>query len=134
MDKPALSNTKLFWLGISHVNLNMYKTVDMCFSRKWTFASLVGSISIGDNNSISVAQSVKFLDVMLDSKFSWDNDIDYFCNKINPFCFTLKSLKLSMPSLLNIYHAYVYSRQKYNFIVFLQKGANIRLQKWAVIF
>lgn len=67
---------------------------------------------------------VKSLEVFVYDKFSWYNHINVVFSKVEPFGFTLKqvSKKLSLPSLLNIYYACVYSCLKCNIMAFMQKG------------
>lgn len=51
----------------------MDKIVALSFSGKRNIANRMDSIPINDNNSILIAYKSKFLSVLLDDKFSWDD-------------------------------------------------------------
>lgn len=101
------------WCQRNQLILNDKKTVYINFhSRKGlTPAFLI-------DNNINVSQKVKFLGTWLDNKLSWNDHIDFVCNKLSSAYFAILQMKtvLDTNGLLNIYYALAYSHLSLNII------------------
>ena len=96
------------WLCCNKLSLNVLETYYMIFAPR---NKIVFDVNIQINCvSIERVYCSKFLGVIIDSKLSWKNHIDYTCNKLSKcvriLCKTRK--KLPKPSLINLYYSFAY--------------------------
>ena len=94
------------WLICNKLSLNISKTFYMIFSNSISDFPNPPSIR---GTSLSKADSVRFLGIMLDSKLNFSIHINNICNKISKSCGILNKLSFYVPpsNLSNIYSSLV---------------------------
>lgn len=100
------------WCFLNQLILNDSKTVKVHFYR--------AEPKIDANEDIHT--SVKFLGTYMDSKLTWEPQLDHVCSSLNKAYYALLKLKTTIPfsSLMTAYYALVHSHLNYNIILWGQ--------------
>ena len=123
------------WICCNKLSLNVQKTQCMLFSN--SISSLPGNISL-DNTLINLADSTKFLGLIIDNKLSWREHIYNQCKLLSRNIGIINKLKIMFPSdvLLNLYSTLVLPYLNYGILAWGNSGIQLErlllLQKRAI--
>lgn len=104
------------WFDENILTLNLEKTQIINFHAAYQEEQEM-NITI-NGTQITNTQTVKFLGIILDTRLTWKNHIDYLAPKLSILCYQLRTLQhnVSTTIALNVYHSYIQSRRKYGII------------------
>lgn len=99
------------WCFLNQLILNEEKTMKVHFYKTDPKIDIQGG-----------TQTVKFLGTYMDSKFTWEPQIDYICSKLSRSYFAILKMKHTVPysTLLTLYYALVHCHLNYNIILWGQ--------------
>ena len=97
----------LIWLKANKLSLNVDKTNFIVFSRRRTINDVYIKI---EGKNIERVTKVKFLGVIIDSKLTWKEHINYISNKISKYIGIIYKTKkvLTKSALIGLYYSFVY--------------------------
>ena len=96
------------WLNANRLTVNMKKTHYMIFHR--AKFKTTGQDVVMQNNTLTCVTTTKFLGVIIDHKFKWNDHITYVRNKISKSIGILYKIRrfLDMNTLIQMYHSFVF--------------------------
>lgn len=102
------------WLELSHLTLNIRKTVAMCFSIKKRPADTTFEVRLG-NEMIQEVKETKYLGIILDENLKFQSQVKSLCKKLksNLNCFRFIRRELSHQAALMYMHAMIFSHLSY---------------------
>lgn len=105
------------WILANHLILNAVKTVFILFSKNLFYGPLP-PVNMG-NHIIERVYSTKFLGVIVDCRLTWENHIEYLCNKLSKICgiMYITRKKFSESALICIYYSLFYSLLSYGITI-----------------
>ena len=111
------------WLASNKLTLNIDKCKFMIISNKCEIPNL--SVKL-DGISLESCESYKYLGVFIDKNLNWEPHIDYITQKISKACGALAKLRhcIDTSTLINVYHALVYSYLRYGIIIWGNDSQN----------
>ena len=106
----------LIWLKANKLSLNVDKTNFIVFSRRRTINDVYIKI---EGKNIERVTKVKFLGVIIDSKLTWKEHINYISNSISKSIGIIYKAKkvLTRSTLIGLYYSFVYPYLTYCNIV-----------------
>ena len=101
------------WVVVNKLCLNMLKTFFIMFSKNNFFGPLTPLLM--GNHSVERVYHTKFLGIVLDYKLTWENHIDYLCNRLSKVCGIMYITRnfLTKEAMLSIYYGLFYSLLTY---------------------
>ncbi len=120
----ALSNISE-WLQLSHLTLNVKKTVSICFSMHNRPEHDVFEVMINEEIT-DVVDEVKYRGIILDKHLKFDSQVKYICNKVRPNlnCFRFIRRNLSYQAAKLYMHAMIFSHLSYCITSWSQASSN----------
>ncbi len=99
---------------MSHLTLNVKKTVSMCFSIRNRPARDVFEVRL-KNEVIEVVNEVMYLDIILDKNLKFDSQVKNICKKLKPNlnCFCIIRSDLSGQTAKLYMHGMIFSHLSY---------------------
>ena len=96
------------WLNANRLTVNMKKTHYMIFHR--VKFKTTGQDVVMQNSAFTCVTTAKFLRVIIDHKFKWNDHITYVKNKISKSIGILYKIRrfLDMNTLIQTYHSFVF--------------------------
>jgi len=114
-------NTEIFseinkWFHRNLLTLNYDKTYFLQFLTKSDY-EINMQVSFGDKK-IATARSLKFLELTIDTTFTWKQHISELTTRMNKACYAITSIKpfMSLDVLRSTYFLYVHSIISYGII------------------
>ena len=105
------------WIKANYLILNITKTYFILFAKNF-FHGPLPPVRMGDL-IIQRAYSTKFLGIIVDYRLTWENHIDYLCNKLSKICgiMYITRKKLTETALISIYYSLFYSLLSYGITI-----------------
>ena len=96
------------WLNANRLTVNMKKTHYMVFHR--AKLKTTGQDVVMQNSALTCVTTTKFLGVIIDHKFKWNDHITYVKRKISKSIGILYKIRrfLNMNTLIQMYHSFVF--------------------------
>ena len=96
------------WLNANRLTVNMKKTHYMIFHR--AKFKTTGQDVVMQNSALTCVKTTKFLGVIIDHKFKWNDHITYVKRKISKSIGILYKIRrfLDMNTLIQMYHSFVF--------------------------
>ena len=114
------------WLELSHLTLNVSKTVAMCISLRKRPISDPFKVLIS-NQTIIETHEVKYLGIILDNHLKFDRQVKHICKKVQPSlnCFRHIRKDLSCKTAQLYMHAMIFSHLSYSITSWSQSSQSI---------